>query len=237
MTGATTCTRKIGPYDCCTVVQGDCLDLMKAIPDGAVDAVITDPPYGIKRFEKGFGYTRFKGFGAETGGLKWDVKPNGDVIADILRLGNVHIIWGANNFELPPSQTFLVWDKFQTVDNFASAELAYSDRPSSTAKVFRYPIHQHNQSFREHPTQKPESLMEWCIEQAGNPETFLDPFCGSGTTLVAAKKLGRHFLGFEISPEYCAIARRRLAEIDAQPSLFEIHKPEQLALGGNEVTA
>jgi len=81
-----------------------------------------------------------------------------------------------------------------------------------------------------HPCPKPEGWMRWIIGLVSTDgEMVLDPFCGSGTTLVAAKKLGRHFLGFEISADYCAIARKRLAEIDAQPSLFQ-QKPEQLTL-------
>jgi DNA modification methylase len=81
-----------------------------------------------------------------------------------------------------------------------------------------------------HPTPKPLRLMEHVVDRTSKwGTTILDPFCGSGTTLVAAKKLGRHFLGFEISHDYCEIARNRLAEIDAQPSLFE-PKAEQLTL-------
>jgi site-specific DNA-methyltransferase (adenine-specific) len=77
---------------------------------------------------------------------------------------------------------------------------------------------------------KPTLLMCGLVsDYSREAETILDPFCGSGTTLVAAKKLGRHFLGFEISADYCAIARRRLDEVDAQPSLFA-PKPEQLEL-------
>jgi site-specific DNA-methyltransferase (adenine-specific)/modification methylase len=82
---------------------------------------------------------------------------------------------------------------------------------------------------RYHPTQKPVALMEWVIKQAGRPEIVFDPFAGSGTTVVAAKKLGRHYLGFEISPEYCEIARKRLDAIDAQPTLFA-PKAEQMEL-------
>jgi hypothetical protein len=86
----------------------------------------------------------------------------------------------------------------------------------------------------DHPCPKPEGWMTWAVDLASlEGETILDPFAGSGTTLVAAKKLGRHFLGFEISPEYCEIARDRLARIDAQPSLFQ-PKPEQLSLNGGE---
>jgi DNA modification methylase len=73
-----------------------------------------------------------------------------------------------------------------------------------------------------HPTQKPVALIEWCINLRWMPiGTILDPFLGSGTTAVAALKLGRHFLGFEIEPRYVEIARQRIALVEAQPNLFE----------------
>lgn len=87
---------------------GDCLEIMRTMPDKSVDAVITDPPYGIKRFKKGFGYTRFKGYGAEKLGLRWDNKPEQIVFDEIFRVGNTHVIWGANNFTLSQSECFLV---------------------------------------------------------------------------------------------------------------------------------
>src|SRR5208282_3419272 len=74
----------------------------------------------------------------------------------------------------------------------------------------------------EHPTLKPVELFKFFITNHTRPgELVLDPFLGSGTTAVAALKLGRHFLGFEISEEYCRIARERIALVEAQPNLFE----------------
>ena len=205
-----------------TLYNGDCLEYMRGMAAGSVDAVVTDPPYGIKRFEKGFGYTRFKGYGAETKGLQWDRKPSANVFDEVMRVSSVRVIWGANNFELPPSQSFLVWDKYQTVDNFASAELAFCDAPGITAKVYRYPIFKHNQIEKFHPTQKPVHLMAWCIEMVTKPgDTIFDPFMGSGTTGVACVQTGRNFIGCEIDAGYFEIAQRRIAEAQAQPSLFE----------------
>ena len=205
-----------------TLYNADCLDILPTL--GKVDAVVTDPPYGIERFQKGFGTTRFVGFGAENVGLIWDRKPDASLFDNLLRVGSVHVIWGANNFVLPPSECFLVWDKFQTVDNFASAELAYCDAKGVTAKVFRYPIHSHNQIEKFHPTQKPVALMEWCLEIARIPigATVLDPFMGSGTTGVACVRTGRRFIGIEIDPTYYAIAQRRIAEAQAQLPLFPV---------------
>ena len=117
-----------------------------------------------------------------------------------------------NNLPLPITEHFLVWDKQQTVDNFASAELAWCNLPTP-AKVFRFGIHQHNQSkVGGHPTQKPLALMKWCISLAPKADTILDPFAGSGTTGRAAKDLGRKCTMIEIEERYCEIAARRCAQ-------------------------
>jgi DNA modification methylase len=102
--------------------------------------------------------------------------------------------------------------------------------PTGLGTVWHIPREQD----KEHPVAFPDELPHRCISAATyESDMILEPFAGSGTTLVAAKKLGRHFLGFEISPEYCEIARDRLARTDAQPSLFH-PKPEQLSLNGGE---
>jgi len=199
---------------------GDCLEVMRSMADKSVDAVITDPPYGIKRFQKGFGYTRFKGYGAEKLGLTWDKKPEQANFDEMFRVANTHVIWGANNFNLPTSECFLVWNKKQTVPNFASAELAFCDAKGVTAKIFDYSIHKHNHTEKFHPTQKPLDLMIWCIELTTHEgDTILDPFMGSGTTGVACVQTGRNFIGIEIDPTYFAIAERRIAEAQLQPRL------------------
>ena len=201
------------PYydqDGITIYHGDCREVLPYMPK--VDLVLTDPPYGIKRFQKGFGSTRFRGHRCEKNGITWDVAPTKELLDEVLGAGIAAIVWGYNNLELPRSEHFLVWDKEQTVDNFASAEIAYSSI-GVTAKVFRYSIHVHNQVWKGHPTQKPESLMRWCINLCPNqPQTILDPFMGSGTTLVAAKVEGCRAIGIEIEERYCEIAANRLAQ-------------------------
>jgi site-specific DNA-methyltransferase (adenine-specific)/modification methylase len=211
-----------------TLYLGDCMDILPTL--GKVDAIITDPPYGIKRFEKGFGLTRFKGHGAEKDGLMWDKTPEKEFFELLLSKGESSIIWGANNFELPTSEYFLVWDKQQTVSNFASAELAYTNI-KVPAKVFRFSIHQHNQIEKSHPTQKPVSLMEWCINFVPNAKTIFDPFMGSGTTGVAAIQMGRKFIGIEREPKYFEIACKRIEQASKQVDMFiEPVKQEQVSL-------
>jgi DNA modification methylase len=191
------------------IYHGDCRDILPHLPK--VDLVLTDPPYGIERFKKGFGYTRFKGYGAEKDGIKWDVAPDRDCLAAILNAAQFSIVWGSNNYEMPASQYFLVWDKMQTVDNFASAELAYTN-VKIPAKVFRFSIHDHNQTDKFHPTQKPVELMKWCMGFVPEAKTILDPFAGSCTTAVAAKELGRKCICIEREEEYCIAAIDRLRQ-------------------------
>jgi site-specific DNA-methyltransferase (adenine-specific) len=198
-----------------TLYLGDCAEILPVLT--GIDAVITDPPYGIKRFEKGS--LRFDKKGEYKDGIKWDKKPPKEFFDMLLNVAPQSIIWGGNNFELPTSEYFLVWDKQQTVDNFASAELAYTNI-KIPAKIFKFGIHQHNKIEKDHPTQKPVSLMEWCISFCKNTQTICDPFMGSGTTGVAAVQMGRKFIGIERESKYFETACNRLEQAQAQERLF-----------------
>ena len=226
MTG---CGRKLGPYDCCTVIQGDCLELMKALPDGCVDACITDPPYGIGEARANNPSRSCLATSRNYGVSDWDDTPcSAEALDALRRISVVQVIFGGNYFSLPPTKCWLVWDKQNGENDFADCELAWTNLDKAVRRIYWqwHGMIRKNNEERFHPTQKPLGVMEWCIRQAGNPETILDPFLGSGTTAVAAKKLGRHFLGFEISETYCQIARERIALVDMQPSLFQ-PQPEQ----------
>jgi site-specific DNA-methyltransferase (adenine-specific) len=198
-----------------TLYLGDCAEILPTLT--GINAVITDPPYGIKRFEKGS--LRFDKKGEYKDGIKWDKKPPKEFFDMLLNVAPQSIIWGSNNFELPTSEYFLVWDKQQTVDNFASAELAYTNI-KIPAKVFRFGIHQHNKIEKDHPTQKPISLMEWCISFCKDTQTICDPFMGSGTTGVACAKMGKTFIGIEKDPKYFDIACKRIELAYAQSDMF-----------------
>jgi site-specific DNA-methyltransferase (adenine-specific) len=223
------CDRKIGPFDCCSVVQGDCLELMKLLPDGCVDAVITDPPYGVNMVKN---TSRIQGSKSPAfADIEGDDRP---FDPSVWLNFPTAVLFGANHYaDKIPLGTWLVWDKRDNsgFSMFADGEMAWMNKRHGV----RIKSHFERGLFRPegrafHPTQKPVAVMMWCIELAGFPQMILDPYAGSGSTLVAAKKLGRHFLGFEISPEYCEIARKRIAAVEAQPTLFE-PKPEQKELG------
>lgn len=233
-----TCDRKIGPYPCCSVVQGDCREHEADLPRTL--AIISDPPYGVS--ERCDRKAKGRGNLAECN----DFPP---IYGDSTPFNpwpwvafKKCVLFGANHYapKLPPSPSWIVWDKrggTGSNDN-ADCELAWAKDAGPARVVYHYWNGMLRDSergeARVHPTQKPVVVMEWIIQRYTDEcDTVLDPYAGSGTTLVAAAKLGRHFLGFEISEEYCAIARKRLALVDAQPTLFQ-PQPEQLNF---EVTA
>lgn len=203
------------------IINADCMDILKELPDKCIDLVLTDPPYGIGRF----GRVELSNRIDNTAKInKWDKKPTQEMFNEIFRVSKNQIIWGANNFTLPESEYFLIWNKCQTVDNFASAELAYTNM-QIPAKVFTYTIHKvmqerKAQGGKEHPTQKPIQLMEWCIKLAekfiGKNPIILDCFSGSGTTAVACHNLNRRFICIEKDYDYWKASVERLEIAQAQ---------------------
>jgi DNA modification methylase len=195
------------------LILGDCLEVMKGIPSGSVDAVITDPPYGIERFmaKDGGNSKKIQGFGH--GETNWNNLPPSQVMFDeIFRCSKEQIIFGMNNFNLPTTEYYIVWDKGQHMPSFAECELAWTSikRP---AKIYRRRF----VMGKVHPAQKPVELMTWILSNYTNPgDTILDPFMGSGTTGVACVQTGRNFIGIEIDPGYFAIAEKRIAEAQLQ---------------------
>jgi site-specific DNA-methyltransferase (adenine-specific) len=199
------------------IICGDCLEVMQGWPDNCVDLVLTDPPYGLNDKMQGGTW----GVAYRNGDMmKWDYVVKQEDIESAIRKGKNAILWGANNYIMIPSRCWLVWEKpyFPTMsDN----ELAWTsfDKP---AKSFR---HNRIGNVNGHPTEKPLPLMLWCVENYSNPtDLILDPFCGSGTTCVAAKMLGRNYIGIDISEEYCKIARERLEAVETGVPVKEARK-------------
>jgi len=192
------------PYyqdDAVTIFNGDCREIVPTL--GRFDLLLTDPPYGIG-INKSHRISTSRGFVGET----WDdYAPD---IAPFMSLSSTRIIWGGNYFALPPSRCWLVWDKQNDGRDFADCELAWTDLDAVARIHRRRPMNM--DGGKVHPTQKPLSLMTWCIGLAGDVQTILDPFAGSGTTGRAAKDLGRKAVLIEREERYCEIAARRMAQ-------------------------
>ena len=199
--------------------HADCMDIMKNYPDKYFELAIVDPPYGIERFKNGIGKNdRHK---VKASSLFNNNPPKEDYFNELFRISNNQIVFGANNFTMPPSEYFLIWNKMQTVDNFASAEYAWVSMGLKTpAKVFNFSIHKHNQSDKIHPTQKPIDLYDWIIRMYAKPnQKILDTHLGSGSIALAIDKANKldnmnlEFVGVELDSEYfnAAVNRFRLA--------------------------
>jgi site-specific DNA-methyltransferase (adenine-specific) len=171
-------------------------------------------------------------------GLEWDKAPDKEYFEELERVSQYQIIWGANNFQLPKSEYFVVWDKMQSVDNFASAEYAWTNRPLP-AKVFRYSIHQTIQDRAKehgaiHPTQKPIALYKWLLSNYAKPgDKILDTHVGSASSLIACHQMGFEYWGFELDTDYFNAATKRLEAVKAQVSLTELIELE--ATGQTEI--
>jgi len=191
----------------CTLYLGDCMDVLPAL--GKVDAVVTDPPYGIGKKMGGGSWSYKKEM--ET----WDSNANQKWIDLILSLSVPSIIWGGNYYVVPASRGWLIWRK-PYFPSMADAEMAFTNIDMNT-KVLDF-----NRSDGEklHPTQKPLPLIQWCLGFVPDAKTILDPFMGSGTTGVACVKMGRKFIGVELDESYFQIACKRIDDAYRQPDMF-----------------
>jgi DNA modification methylase len=203
------------------LICGDCREIM---PTLSADAAVTDPPYGIDENSRKVASRVNAAEAKDYGSFAWDKLPaSAETIALIRRVTRRQIIFGGNYFEgLGPTSCWLVWDKLNSGD-FADCELAWTNLPKAVRRIqWRWNgMIRQGSDVREHPTQKPEGVMTWCIQQLPDDcRSILDPFMGSGTTGVAAVKLGRRFTGIEIDERYFDIACRRVGAALKQPDLF-----------------
>jgi DNA modification methylase len=196
-----------------TIYHGDWRDL--ALPILGYDLLLTDPPYGLNEAAgKNKSRTNLavpKDYGIDA----WDsAPPSASDVVRMCSLAYAQCIFGGNYFHLPPSRCWLVWDKVNGSSDFADCELAWTNFPRAV-RLFRY---MWNGMLREmpekrfHPTQKPLALMHWCLSLVPDAGSVVDPYMGSGTTLVAAKNMGKIAVGVEREERYCEIAAQRLAQ-------------------------
>ena len=213
--------------DCGTVTLylGDCLEILPTLEPASVDAVVTDPPYGIA-YKKGAG-------GSVSGykSRKVDQRNCEAIIGDDKPFDPgpwltfpIVFLWGADHFsQRLPHGRFVAWDKLdgkESWDSFSDVEFAWHNKRGA-ARIIRYVWKgmcqgngEDKGTTRDHPTQKPVKVMRWSIEQAGVVDggLVLDPYMGSGTTGVACVRIGRRFIGIELEPKYFAIAKRRIMD-------------------------
>lgn len=211
-----------------TIYHGDCRRIVPQLPP--VDLLLTDPPYGINVAPKGqvggapharIKSTRFKP-------VTWDSAPPPPWLLEMLiSHARASVLWGGNYYRsLAPASCWLVWDKRNDKTSFADCELAWTNFKRAV-RIFRWrwsgmlQEDMKNKERRVHPTQKPVPLMSWCIGWAKAPTSILDPFMGSGTTLIAAQRLGLRAIGIDQDKAYCAASVARLRE-DKERS----HAPE-----------
>ncbi len=193
------------------VYHGDYRDVIEeweGLRTQSFQLLLTDPPYGILA-DAGSAATRRSGGNRDDGRMAWDVAPTGAELCRLIALTKHQMIWGGLHLPLPPTFGYLVWDKQIDGLNFGEAEVCWTSLRMAP-RIFRYRAVGVD-GGKQHPTQKPEELMGWCLRFAPSM-CVLDPFMGSGTTLVACKRLGRQCVSIEREERYCEIAAKRLQQ-------------------------
>ena len=202
-------------------------DLLDKLLKGVnIDLLLTDPPYGIDygnqlikgdEFEEKTNKHGWRNFGNP----EWDKsKPENGVLQYLCQLTDAQIIWGGNYFtdDLPPTMGWLIWDKGQRGFSLADGEMAWTSF-NNALRIKEYARAKANREEKNHPTQKPQEIMQWCFDYAdrhckSNPINILDTYLGSGSTMVASHQLKRKCYGMELDPKYCQVIIDRMQKLD-----------------------
>lgn len=238
------------------VIQGDCLEVMKQIPDESIDLILTDPPYNV-----GYSYNEYKDNLSGREYLDWQfdvlreaerlLKPDGSLFYLNYPEVNCEIYVGLKeDFSLKPleiitwvynthtqgnplrkaSRTWIWSSKGEPINNFKGEYKNPTDarvleliknggRPKEQDWWRCEQVKNVSPEKTEHPCQIPIEMVMKIIEGATERDAVvLDPFLGSGTTGIAAKKLNRNFIGVESSKDYCDIAKKMIGGVT--PSMF-----------------
>jgi DNA modification methylase len=204
----------------------DTNNLDKLLQGKKPELLLTDPPYGIDYGGMLKGKGDGKG-GADKNGWKsydapdWDKsKPENGVLQYLCQITENQIIWGGNYFtdDLPPTMGWLIWDKGQRGFSLADGEMAWTSF-NNALRIKEYSRAKANKEERNHPTQKPIEVMAWCLEYADRHskveiKLILDPYLGSGSTMVTCHQLKRKCYGMELDPKYCQVIIDRMRKLD-----------------------
>ena len=197
------------PYydqDGITIYNADCRKVLPWLE--RFDLLLTDPPYGIGFAAQPTKWQRLAGQKAET----WDdATPAGWTVQQMLEVCETGIVWGGNYYGLRPSRCWLSWHKPDAPPSMSNVEYAWTSMDKNSRQMSQS-ISATNAERVGHPTQKPLAVMRWCLGLVPEAQTVLDPFMGSGTTLLAAKLEGRKAVGIEINERYCEAAANRLKQ-------------------------
>lgn len=203
------------------ILNIDCIEYMKGLPDNAFDIAVVDPPYGIEdKISIGGGShtkskTKFHNLYKEKN-KTWDKRPSPAYWKELLRVSKNQIVFGANYFasELPVSRGWAYWHKQGEKMSSVNDELIWTSFDISIKMFSR--CHGKDKGFMNkegtniHPTQKPLALYKWVYENyltAG--WKILDTHLGSGTSAIVAEKMGFDFVGCELDVEYYEAAKKR----------------------------
>lgn len=200
-----------------TIYHGDARDILPGLPN--VDLVLTDPPYGIGAGSN-FGRGGIRAGKAAVESTVYETTFDDTLVewgrlSRLIALGDRACVWGGNYYPVEPSSGWLVWDKLNGRNSYADCELAWTNYGIAVRlkKHLWHGMLRHDHEPRHHPTQKPLAIMLWCIELCpSNPAMIFDPFMGSGTTLRAAKDLGRRAIGIDLEEKYCEMAAVRMQQ-------------------------
>lgn len=201
----------------------DCMEYMRELPDKAFDLAIVDPPYGLgnKLVAGGTWSVKYQQKGAE-----WDVAPDECYFLELYRVSKNWIIWGANYYSqhIQGARNFIPWYKpnMSGMHTMSNVELALTSFDKNS-KLLSLTSQTEVNEPRFHPTQKPVKLYQWLLENYAKPgQKILDTHLGSGSSAIAAHYFGVDFVGTELDPDYYAAAVKRFEQATAQTTLFEL---------------
>ena len=211
-----------------TLYLGDCMDILPTLDK--VDAVITDPPFGVGNFVQTTGNIRGRG---ELKGelVQWnEFAPTAEFFNLLKKISTHRIIWGANFFNcFEDKGGAIIWDKAQPMPNFSKADIASCTHFQKT-EIVRIPWTNFNvarEAETDHPCERPVQLYEWCINYLPKVQSVLDPYLGSGSCGVAAIRSGRKFIGIEKNSKYFDAACKRIENAQRQESLFPMQTKQE----------
>lgn len=203
-----------------TILNVDCVEYMKTLPDKHFDLAVCDPPYGIGMDGGNVGYKGFNNFEKKD----WDKAiPGIKYFSELYRVSKAQIIWGGNYFNLPPTRCFLIWDKGAGFKGrtYAECEQAWTSMDANARIFQRDPLSSGDYKGKIHPTQKPVKLYEWILTNyAKTGQTIFDSHMGSGSSAIAAINLGFEYVGCELDADYYVAACKRIQHHASQERLF-----------------